>query len=111
MARPHRSDVAADRTHERRSPSAPLRWIAAAGALLGAMLYSNWLLEMAFTRSLPDPDLFISELAATDQPHGEWFRGATWPRSSSSSQRPPPSSASAATGGAERDGGRSPSSR
>lgn len=75
MARPHRSDVAADRTHERRSPSAPLRWIAAAGALLGAMLYSNWLLEMAFTRSLPDPDLFISELAATDQPHGEWFRG------------------------------------
>lgn len=75
MARPHRSDVAADRTHERRSPSATLRWIAAAGALLGAMLYSNWLLEMAFTRSLPDPDLFISELAATDQPHGEWFRG------------------------------------
>ena len=38
------------------------------------MLYSTgcW---MAFTRSTPDPDLFISELAATDQPHGEWFRG------------------------------------
>lgn len=72
MARPHRSDVVAQTA---RSPLPVLRWVAVAGVLLGALLYSNWLLEMAFTRMLPDPDLFISELGAVDQPHGEWFRG------------------------------------
>lgn len=51
-----------------------LRWIAAAGAVAGAVFYSNWLLETVFTRTLPDPDLYISELAAADQPYGEWFR-------------------------------------
>lgn len=75
MAPPHRSDSVADTTRERRPVSPALRWIAVAGVLIGAVLYSNWLLEMAFTRSLPDPDLFISELAAANQPHGEWFRG------------------------------------
>ncbi|MHA7649489.1 DUF998 domain-containing protein [Mycobacterium sp. ML4] len=52
-----------------------LRWVAVAGAAVGAVLYSNWLLEIAFTRTLPDPDLYISELSAADQPYGEWFRG------------------------------------
>lgn len=69
MAPQHRSEPVADTA---RLPA--LRWVAAIGALAGAVLYSNWLLEMAFTRMLPDPDLFISELAAADQPHGEWFR-------------------------------------
>jgi hypothetical protein len=50
-----------------------LRWIAIAGAFAGAVLYSNWLLELAFRRAA-DPDLFISELAASDQPYGAWFR-------------------------------------
>ena len=51
-----------------------LRWVAFAGALVGAVLYSNWLLEIVFTRSMPDPDIFASELAAADQPFAEWFR-------------------------------------
>lgn len=75
MALPQRSDSVADTTGKRRPPLAALRWVAVVGALVGAVLYSNWLLEIAFTRMLPDPDLFISELAAADQPHGEWFRG------------------------------------
>ncbi|HEX7429012.1 MAG TPA: hypothetical protein VF328_19285 [Mycobacterium sp.] len=65
----------ADTTRERRSLLPALRWVAVAGAVVGAVLYSNWLLEIVFTRTLPDPDLFISELAAADQPYGEWFRG------------------------------------
>ncbi|WP_172831642.1 DUF998 domain-containing protein [Mycobacterium asiaticum] len=64
----------ADTLRQRRSLLPALRWVAVAGALLGAALYSNWVLEVAFTRTLPDPDLYISELAAADQPHGEWFR-------------------------------------
>jgi hypothetical protein len=51
------------------------RWLAAAGAAVGAVLYSNWLLQILFTHTLPDPDEFISELAAAGQPHAEWFRG------------------------------------
>ncbi|BDB43866.1 MULTISPECIES: DUF998 domain-containing protein [Mycobacterium] len=52
-----------------------LRWVAVIGLIAGAVLYSNWLLEMVYTRTLPDPDLYISELSAADQPHGGWFRG------------------------------------
>jgi len=52
-----------------------LRWIASAGSVAGAVLYSNWILENYLTRSLlPDPDMYISELSAADQPYGEWFR-------------------------------------
>jgi hypothetical protein len=51
------------------------RRVAAAGAAIGAVLYSNWLLQIIFTRTLPNPDEFISELAAGGQPHAEWFRG------------------------------------
>ncbi len=72
MAVRPRSDPVADISHRRLSA---LRWVAVAGAVVGAVLYSNWLLEMAFTRTLPDPDMYISELAAADQPYGEWFRG------------------------------------
>ena len=75
MALPQRSDLVADTTRERRSLLPALRWVAVAGAVVGAVLYSNWLLEIVFTRMLPDPDLFISELAAADQPYAEWFRG------------------------------------
>lgn len=70
MAVRQRSDLVADAT-----PKWPtLRWVAVAGAVIGAVLYSNWVLEVVFTRTLPDPDLYISELAAADQPYGEWFR-------------------------------------
>ncbi len=75
MALPQRSDLVADTTRERRSLLPALRWVAVAGAVVGAVLYSNWLLEVVFTRMLPDPDLYISELAAADQPYGAWFRG------------------------------------
>src|SRR5689334_19890287 len=51
-----------------------LRWVAVAGVAIGAVLYSNWLLEIAFSRVLPDPDEFVSELAAADQPYADWFR-------------------------------------
>lgn len=51
------------------------RWVAVGGAAVGAVLYSNWLLQIVFTRALPDPHEFISELAAEGQPHAEWFRG------------------------------------
>lgn len=57
-----------------RKPAALLRWVAVVGAVSGAILYSNWILEVVFTRTLPDPDLYISELAAADQPYAEWFR-------------------------------------
>lgn len=75
MALRQRADLVADTTREPRSLLPALRWVAVAGAVVGAVLYSNWLLEIVFTRTLPDPDLFISELAAADQPYGEWFRG------------------------------------
>jgi hypothetical protein len=75
MALPQRSDLVEHTTAERRSLSPVLRWVAVAGAVAGAVLYSNWLLEIVFTHTLPDPDLYISELAAADQPHGDWFRG------------------------------------
>jgi hypothetical protein len=52
-----------------------LRWIAIIGTALGMVLYSNWLLEFAIDITLPDPDAFISELAAADQPYSSWFRG------------------------------------
>lgn len=68
------SDLVEDPNPPRRSLLPILRWVAVVGAALGAVLYSNWLLEIAFTRTLPDPDLYISELSAADQPHGEWFR-------------------------------------
>jgi hypothetical protein len=69
------SALAPETIRQRRSLAPALRWVAVTGAVVGAVLYSNWLLEMAFTRTLPDPDLYISELAAADQPYGEWFRG------------------------------------
>lgn len=50
-----------------------LRWVAVIGLFVGAVLYSNWLLEIVFRREA-DPDLFISELAALDQPYSAWFR-------------------------------------
>lgn len=71
MAVRPRSDSVADIGHQR---SSALRRVAVAGSVAGAVLYSNWLLEIAFTRTLPDPDLYISELSAADQPYGEWFR-------------------------------------
>ena len=52
-----------------------LRWISTTGAVLGMVLYSNWLLEFAINSTLSDPDAFISELAAADQPYAAWFRG------------------------------------
>lgn len=52
-----------------------LQCVAVAGAALGAVLYSNWLLELVLDAGLPDADAFISELAATDQRYGVWFRG------------------------------------
>jgi hypothetical protein len=75
IALPRRRDVAATSTRERRSLVTARRWVAVAGAAAGAVLYSNWLLEIVFTRRLPNPHEWISELAALDQPHGEWFRG------------------------------------
>jgi Protein of unknown function (DUF998) len=74
VALPRRRDVAAMSTRERRSLLNARRWVAVAGAAAGAVLYSNWLLEIVFTRRLPNPHEWISELAALDQPHGEWFR-------------------------------------
>ncbi|GAB3022133.1 DUF998 domain-containing protein [Mycobacterium bourgelatii] len=74
MAVPQRTDLA-PHTPKRWSLSLTLRWVATVGAAVGAVLYSNWLLECVFTRTLlPDPDLYISEFAAADQPYGEWFR-------------------------------------
>ena len=74
IALPRRRDVAAMSTRERRSLLTARRWVAVAGAAAGAVLYSNWLLEIVFTRRLPNPHEWISELAALDQPYGEWFR-------------------------------------
>jgi hypothetical protein len=74
MALPQRRDVAATSTRERRSLLTARRWVAVAGAAAGAVLYSDWLLEIVFTRRLPDPHEYVSELAALDQPYGEWFR-------------------------------------
>jgi hypothetical protein len=73
IARPNRSGAIADSTREQRSLLRAMRWVAVAGAFAGAVLYSNWLLEIVFRRAA-DPDLFISELAALDQPYGAWFR-------------------------------------
>jgi hypothetical protein len=70
-----RSNLVATTTLEPRSPLPALRWVAVAGAVVAAVLYCSWMLEIAFTRALPDPDLYISELAARDQPFGAWFRG------------------------------------
>lgn len=70
---PMRSDAVADSTGEQRSVSQALRRVAIAGMFAGAVLYSNWLLEIVLRRTA-DPDLFISELAALDQPYGAWFR-------------------------------------
>jgi hypothetical protein len=70
-----RSHLAATTTPERRSPLSALRWVAVTGVVVGAVLYCSWMLEIAFTGTLPDPDLYISELAAADQPFGAWFRG------------------------------------
>jgi hypothetical protein len=75
MAPPQRADSVADIPRERRSLVPVLRWVAVAGAVVAGVLYSNWLLEVYFTRTLPDPDLYISELAAADQPNSEWFWG------------------------------------
>ncbi len=72
-ARPERSDAVADSAPEQRSLLRVLQWVAVAGVFAGAVLYSNWLLEIVFRREA-DPDLFISELAALDQPYGAWFR-------------------------------------
>jgi hypothetical protein len=69
-----RFDVVADSPRKRRSFSTALRRVAIGGAIASAVLYSNWLLELVFAQMLPDPDEFISELAAADQPHYEWFR-------------------------------------
>ena len=74
LALRQRPDVVADATPRQRSLSPALRWVAVAGALVSAVLYSNWLLQVVFTGMLPDPDEFISELAASDQPYFEWFR-------------------------------------
>jgi hypothetical protein len=52
-----------------------LWWVSIVGTVLGMVLYSNWLLEFAINNTLPDPDAFISELAAADQPYSAWFRG------------------------------------
>jgi hypothetical protein len=52
-----------------------LRCITITGTVLGTVLYSNWLLEFAINITLPDPDAFISEFAAADQPYSAWFRG------------------------------------
>ena len=72
MAVRPRSELVSDISHE---PLSALRWVASAGAVIGAVLYSNWILENYFSRSLlPDPDMYISELSAADQPYGEWFR-------------------------------------
>src|SRR4051812_19970100 len=75
MAPPRRADSVAEIPRERRSLLPVLRWVAVVGAVVAGVLYSNWLLEVFFTRTLPDPDLYISELAAADQPNSEWFRG------------------------------------
>jgi hypothetical protein len=75
MVQPQRRDLAVTSTRERRPVLAARRWVAVAGAAVGAVLYSNWLLQIFFTRTLPDPDEFISELAAAGQPHAELFRG------------------------------------
>ncbi|OBK12580.1 DUF998 domain-containing protein [Mycobacterium asiaticum] len=71
MAVPQRARLVPSTGQQRR---APLRWVVILGVVIGAVLYSNWVLEVVFTRTLPDPDLYISELAAADQPYGEWFR-------------------------------------
>lgn len=73
IARLMDSGTVADSTGKQRSLLRALRWVAAVGAFAGAVLYSNWLLEIVFRRAA-DPDLFISELAALDQPFGAWFR-------------------------------------
>ncbi|QLL06164.1 DUF998 domain-containing protein [Mycobacterium vicinigordonae] len=68
-------DLVEDPNPEPRALLPMLRWVAVIGLIAGAVLYSNWLLEIFYTRTLPDPDLYISELSAPDQPHGGWFRG------------------------------------
>src|SRR6185312_9506363 len=67
------SDAVVDPIREQRSLSSALRWVSVVCLFAGAVLYSNWLLEIVFRREA-DPDLFISELAALDQPYGAWFR-------------------------------------
>lgn len=74
MAAPPRSEPVLDAARARPASTSALRWVTVVGAVVGAVLYSNWVLEVVFTRTLPDPDLYISELAAADQPYGEWFR-------------------------------------
>ena len=74
VALPRRRDVAATSTRERRSLLTARRRVAVAGAAAGAVLYSNWLLEIVFTRRLPNPHEWISELATFDEPRGQWFR-------------------------------------
>lgn len=75
MSQPQPGSAAATASNGPRSGLPTSRWVAVIGAALGAVLYSNWLLQIAFTRTLPDPHEFISELAAAGQPHAEWFRG------------------------------------
>ncbi|QNI08067.1 DUF998 domain-containing protein [Mycobacterium kubicae] len=74
MAVPQRPDLAPATVGKPPWLDAVPRWVAVVGAAAGAILYSNWVLEIVFTRTLPDPDHYISELAAADQPYGEWFR-------------------------------------
>ncbi|GAA4922136.1 DUF998 domain-containing protein [Streptomyces coeruleoprunus] len=58
-------------THRRRAAA---RWSVAVLLGLGALTYSAWLLEPALNTGLDPVQSYVSELAATDQPMGRFFR-------------------------------------
>jgi hypothetical protein len=50
--------------------------VRAALLALGAVVYTAWLLEAALSTGLDPVQTYVSELAATDQPYGRFFRAA-----------------------------------
>ncbi|MGW4479814.1 DUF998 domain-containing protein [Rhodococcus triatomae] len=57
-----------------RDPQRRTRTIVVASILLGAVLYSSWLLELVLPTGLDSSRAYVSELAALDQPYGLIFR-------------------------------------
>lgn len=55
-------------------PGRRTRSVVVAGTLVGAVLYSSWLLEWVLPTGLDPSRAYVSELAALDQPYGLLFR-------------------------------------